>query len=99
MSKEGLRPEPRGIGFFPAMAVQKKESRKEAKVEMMLTRFEPASPPAATFFCLLLDFSLDFFAFCWTVAAASIENAFDGSQDKKSQDKSNGRPAIGNSLF
>ena len=78
-------------GFFRRWQCKRSESRKEAKVEMMLTRFEPASPPAATFFCLLLDFSLDFFAFCWTVAAACPENAFDGSQDKKSQNKSNGR--------
>ena len=67
------------------------ESRKEAKVEMMLTRFEPANPPAAK--C---------FACCWTfllfVGRSPLRRVqkmhstvHRTRKDKKLQNKSNGR--------
>eukprot|EP00966_Prymnesium_polylepis_P016148 372875-Prymnesium_polylepis.1 len=62
-------------GFFPdgerRWQCKRSESRNETKVEMMLTRFESASPPAANCFACCWTFRWIFFGFCWTLPAAS----------------------------
>ena len=70
------------------MAVLKKRKSKSSESRNDVVEIRTREPARRQFILLVVGIFVGFFAFCWTGRSGVTENAFDGSQDKKSQDKS-----------